>query len=63
MTDWWNDLLAEHAADGRCDADLGVYRPPWASEADDPQNQDENVAYRRGFDARRRELGEAFKWA
>ena len=62
MSDWWHEHLAEFAADGRKDADLGMYRPPWPSEDDDPQNQDENLAYRKGFDEKRKELGNAFKW-
>lgn len=62
MSNWWESNLAEFEADGRRDAEHGVYNPPWPSEDNDPQNQDENAAYRKGFDARRRELGDKFRW-
>jgi len=63
MSDWWAKNLAEFEARGRKDADEGTYNLPWRSEEDDPQNQDENAAYHRGFAKRRKELGNAFKWA
>lgn len=62
VSDWWDDHLAEYEADGRKDAAAGTYRPPCPDE-DDPHYQDEIAAYRRGFDAKRRELGDAFKWS
>lgn len=61
--EWWKQHLAEITADGRKDADAGVFNSPWPVDDADPQNEDENAAYRRGFDARRRELGDKFRWA
>lgn len=60
--DWWTEHLAQFEADGRKDAESGTYDLPWCRDEDDPQSQDENAAYHRGFTQRRRELGKAFKW-
>lgn len=62
--DWWDAMLAGHAADGRRDADRGVFEPPYpCCAAADPQDEDENEAYERAWHQRRKELGDAFKWA
>ena len=61
--DWWERALADHKESGRRDADVGRYTPPHAGGDEDPQDADENAAYKKGFMERRRELGEAFKWA
>ena len=63
VDEWWTRHLAEFEAQGRKDADMGIYDLPWHRDEDDPQNQDENAAYHRGFAKRRKELGNAFKWA
>ena len=60
--DWWEERLENYKTDGMLDADVGIYNPPH-SDNDDPQDQDENEAYKKGFMARRLELGDAFKWA
>lgn len=59
--DWWNKLLNERFADGRRDAERGRCELPYPG-SQDPQDEDENLAYRRGFDARRQELGDKFRW-
>lgn len=55
-------MLAERMADGRKDANEGVFEPPYLN-SDDPQDEDENAAYKRGFNERRRELGDVFRWS
>lgn len=62
MEDWWSLNLARYEAVGMLDAEKGVFCLPHEDDYD-PQNQDENEAYRRGFDKRRHALGDAFKWA
>lgn len=57
--DVWQAL---YRLDGIKDAEKGVYNPPHSSD-DDPQDQQENHAYKEGFEARRKELGGRFKWA
>ena len=59
---WWLELLAERERLGTEHADAGIYDPPY-SEEEDPQDTDENEAYKRGFNKRRHELGDRFKWA
>lgn len=62
--DWWDAMLAGRAADGRRDADRGVFEPLYScSAAADPQDEDENEAYECAWHQRREELGDAFKWA
>ena len=46
---------------GRADADRGRFDPPHGGTAD-PIDEAENEAYRRGFMARRKELGDKFEW-
>lgn len=58
---WWRNWLRERERDGRADADRGVYDCPYPS-TDDPQEEDENMAYHQGFTNRRKELGSKFKW-
>ena len=58
---WWRDNLQYRKDQGKKDADKGAYNPPWPFEHD-PQNEDENEAYKDGFMARRRELGDKFEW-
>jgi len=53
--------LQERTLDGRDDADWGIYNFPYP-DADDPQDEDENLAYHMGFLNRRIELGSDFKW-
>lgn len=60
--DWYGLNLARHEAAGMLDAEHGVFEWPHEDD-DDPQNKDENEAYKRGFDRRRHELGEHFDWA
>jgi hypothetical protein len=60
--DWWADLLKENFEQGQKDADKGMFDPPYPG-SDDPQDETENTAYADGFSARRKELGESFKWA
>ena len=62
LDNWWEINLARHEAAGMLDAERGVFEPPHA-DGDDPQDCDENSAYRRGFDKRRKSLGSAFAWA
>lgn len=59
---WWNKMLAEREQEGAHDADSGEYDPPYPN-SDDPQDHDENAAYWRGFNRRRKELGPAFNWS
>lgn len=61
MTDRWAKLMAEHEQDGARDAERGYIDFPYPG-SDDPQEQDENRAYQRGFNRRRKELGEMFEW-
>ncbi len=60
LTDWWDDLLKNREDQGRDDAGRGVFHVPYVDA--DPQDQDENEAYEKGWWARRKELGEKFKW-
>ena len=61
--DWWQSILLARAQEGSDDADKGIYDPPYPSASEeDPMEMDENFAYRRGFDKRRRELGDEFTW-
>lgn len=57
----WDDVLADREADGRADAERGVFEPPYPGSPD-PQDMDEHDAYRAGWFARRKELGDAFAW-
>lgn len=59
--DWWKKHLAEYEADGRADAQRGVFNDPWP-DWDDPQSQDEREAYAKGFRDERKRLGDKFKW-
>lgn len=59
--DWYGTMLEERTNDGRRDADEGTFDPPYHG-SDDPQDEDENAAYERGFQQRRKELGDAFQW-
>ena len=58
---WWLKNLAEYRRDGRNDAEKGYYDPPHPV-GDDPQDLEENEAYREGFMTRRKELGANFQW-
>ncbi len=59
-SDWLLLLNARYAA-GWLDAEAGMYDPPYPG-SDDPQELDENRAYKQGFDRSRKELGDSFKW-
>lgn len=59
---WWDGLLAASANEGMRDADIGRFEPPYQG-SDDPQDSDLNAAYEFGFKQRRKELGNAFRWA
>ena len=61
IDDWWEVLLAQRMADGMTGANEGNFDPPYPG-SDDPQEQDENRAYWRGFMKRRKELGSEFRW-
>lgn len=60
--DWWEAMMQTHADDGKRDAENGTFSPPYTA-SEDPQDEDENAAYVSGFNRRRKELGDAFKWA
>jgi hypothetical protein len=60
--DWWDELLASRKADGRRDADEGVYDPPYPG-SEDPTDDYENGYYKQGLDERRAELGTEFRWS
>lgn len=60
--DWYDTNLARYEAVGMLDAEHGVFEWPHDDDGD-PQNRDENEAYKRGFDKRRHELGDNFEWA
>lgn len=60
--DWWADLLKQNFEMGRQDADKGTFDPPYPN-SDDEQDMTENTAYADGFRARRKELGDSFKWS
>lgn len=62
--DWWAMMLNELATDGARDAEKGIYDPPHAlcECCQDPQDEAENDAYRKGFFNRRLELGNKFRW-
>lgn len=62
ITEWWRKLLSDHTANGISDANNGVFEWPYPDDSNDPQSEDENLAYKNGFDNRRRELGDSFKW-
>ena len=59
--DWWKERLENYKTDGRLDAEVGLYNPPHTDDYD-PQDQEENEAYKKGFTERRKELGADFKW-
>jgi hypothetical protein len=59
---WWSELLQKHMVKGRADADAGIYDQPYPTD-NIPQDADKNDAYRFGWCERRRELGDAFRWA
>ena len=61
MSDWWDDMLAECEADGAKDAESGAFDPPYPG-SDDEQDLAMNRAYQRGFNQRRKELGDKFRW-
>ena len=55
-------MLKERRQDGKKDADRGLFNPPYPG-SDDAQDQEENWAYKEGFNSRRKELGPRFNWA
>lgn len=59
--DWWEQHLNNYKLEGQMDAENGVFEPPHPSD-EDPQDEDENIAYKSGFLARRKELGDKFRW-
>ena len=61
MTDWYSEMLKQRENDGAADAEKGRFNWPYPA-SDDPNDEDENLAYSRGFDRRRRELGDKFEW-
>lgn len=61
IDDWWTQLINDHKNDGKAAADNGVYDPPYPG-SEDPQDEIENLAYDKGFNERRSELGVNFKW-
>ncbi len=60
---WWEKELTHYREEGARDADKGYFCWPCLDEVDDPANSDLNAAYKEGFDKRRKELGNKFKWA
>lgn len=65
MTDeeQWDEIMDSHQQDGRNDADKGEFFPPYNLQTDHPDEAMENHAYESGWRQRRKELGNAFKWA
>ena len=61
MEVWWTKMLKERYDDGWRDAELGVFEPPYPN-SDDPQDQDENFEYEKGFHDKRVKLGKDFQW-
>ncbi len=55
----------EYFAEGQQDAENGIYAPPHTPDDEDegPYLSEENKAYRDGFETKRREMGDDFKWA
>lgn len=52
--DWWHRLLAEYEADGIRDFDAGIFDAPYPNPSD-PIEEASNIAYKRGYDRRRKE--------
>lgn len=62
MSDWWEKNLKSYRKLGERDARNGMYALPYPDD-DDPQSQDENHAYKTGWEGERAKLGDGFKWA
>ncbi len=60
--DWYAKQRLEYAADGAKDAEKGMADLPYP-HTEDPQDQDCNEAYRQGFNRKRKEMGDKFRWA
>ena len=58
--DWWEISLSQFKSNGGDDADKGCFNWPFADG--DPEYDCYNTAYKEGFDERRWQLGDKFKW-
>ena len=61
MTNWWTEILDLYRKDGAISADKGEFDAPYPG-SEDPEDQEANWAYKQGFNQRRKELGDKFKW-
>jgi len=61
INDWWDDNIRYYWMLGRGSANKGEFDYP-NTDNDDPNDADENQAYKDGFMERRKELGDLFKW-
>ena len=57
---WWLQQLAEYRQDGRDDAERGEFS--WPYPFNEEGDKEFNIAYKTGFDERRKELGVKFAW-
>lgn len=55
MADWWCGLLRQRHEDGRSDAEKDIFDMPYPG-SEDPQDEAENDAYKKGFMEYRREI-------
>ncbi len=64
MSSGWAAMMMAREQEGRADAKKGVYDLPYVvSDCNpDPQDENENGAYNRGWWAERRLLGTDFEW-
>ncbi len=57
----YNRHMKEYERNGESDADKGLFEYPYNNG--DPSDEEFDYAYKKGFDKRRLELGDLFKWA
>lgn len=58
--DWYDNMIVEYERDGAADAEKGVFNLPYPFQ--EPENENENWAYEKGFKERRQQLGDKFSW-
>jgi len=58
MGDWWQQNLRAYFIEGQEDAEEGKYDPPWPIKGTAAYDEDENLAYQRGWDSKQKELKE-----
>ena len=61
MSCWYSEMIKENHLKGRKDAEKGEVN--WPYDNDDDVDEEMNIAYKKGFFERRKELGDKFKWA